>query len=268
MNNNLENTILGKIIQRKYQEIEARKQQVNLSEMEQLAKEATPIRPFATALQHKSPAIIAEVKKASPSKGVIRKDFNPEQIAREYQQAGAACLSVLTDVDFFQGNAENLRIAREVCELPALRKDFMVEPYQIIESRALHADCILLIVAALSDTQLDELAQVAFEYHMDVLVEVHDEQELERALKLPEQCLLGINNRNLKTFEVNLETTLRMKNMLGQRPVITESGITTTEHVQYMLDHGIDRFLVGEGFMKEAHAGEALNQLFGIPKNI
>lgn len=267
MHIDIQNTILGKIVTRKFEEISAKQKQLNLSDLEELAKQATPTRGFANALQHKSPAIIAEIKKASPSKGIIRENFNPTEIAKEYEQAGAACLSVLTDVDFFQGHHDNLRIAREACALPALRKDFMIDPYHIVESRALHADCILLIVACLSDAQLQELANVAFEYGMDVLVEVHSEQEMERALKLPQQCLLGVNNRNLKTFEVDLNTTIRLKDMAGsKRQIITESGISTTEQVKFMQDHGIDRFLVGEGFMKQPHAGQALNQLFGVPK--
>lgn len=262
------NTVLGKIVARKYEEIAAQQKQYSTADMHQLAQQATPVRGFAQALQHKSPAIIAEIKKASPSKGVIRADFRPAEIAEQYQAAGAACLSVLTDVDFFQGHRDNIRIAREACTLPALRKDFMVDPFHIIESRALHADCVLLIVACLSDIQLQELAATAFEYQMDVLVEVHNAQEMERALALPESCLLGINNRNLKTFEVDLNTTIQLKDMVKNRPIITESGIHTPEQVQFMRDHGIDRFLVGEGFMKQPHAGQALNQLFGIPINV
>ena len=265
----IKNTILGKIIDRKHEEVALKQKQFSLNDLEELAKVATPTRGFAHALSKKSPAIISEIKKASPSKGIIRENFQPNEIAKQYEDAGAACLSVLTDVDFFQGHADYLRIARESCTLPALRKDFMVNPYHIIESRALHADCILLIVACLSDAQLQEMASVAFEHNMDVLVEVHDEYEFERALKLPEQCLLGVNNRNLKTFEVDLNTTVRLQNLAGSsRPIITESGISTKEQVNFMLDHGIDRFLVGEGFMKQPHAGDALNQLFGIPKVI
>ncbi|TXJ10571.1 MAG: indole-3-glycerol phosphate synthase TrpC [Acinetobacter sp.] len=268
MHIDIQNTILGQIVERKFAEIAAKQKQYSFADLEQLAQHATPTRGFAQALQHKSPAIIAEIKKASPSKGIIRENFYPAEIAKEYEQAGAACLSVLTDVDFFQGQHDYLRIAREACALPALRKDFMVEPYHIVESRALHADCILLIVACLSDAQLQELASAAFEYGMDVLVEVHDEAELERAFQLPQQCLLGVNNRNLKTFDVDLNTTVRLKGIAGSRPIITESGISTPEHVQFMQEHGIDRFLVGEGFMKQPHAGQALNQLFAIPANI
>lgn len=262
----IKDTILGKIIDRKFAEIAQKQKQYSFSDLEQLAQAATASRGFALALQQKSPAIIAEIKKASPSKGIIRENFNPAQIAEQYQLAGAACLSVLTDVDFFQGHHHNIRLARDACNLPALRKDFMVDPYHIVESRALDADCILLIVACLSDAQLDELSQAAFSFGMDVLVEVHDEDEMQRALKLSEQCLLGINNRNLKSFEVDLNTTIRLQDMVGQqRQIITESGISTVEQVSFMREHGIDRFLVGEGFMKHPHAGHALNQLFGIP---
>lgn len=268
MNSDIQNTILGKIVARKFEEIAEKKKQYSFADLEELAQQATATRGFANVMNLKSPAIIAEVKKASPSKGVIRADFQPAQIAKEYEQAGAACLSVLTDVDFFQGHHDYLRIAREACALPALRKDFMVEPYHIVESRALHADCILLIVACLSDAQLNELSSLSFEQGMDVLVEVHDEAEMERALKLPEQCLLGVNNRNLKTFEVDLATTVRLKDMASGRAIITESGISTPEHVQYMRDHAVDRFLVGEGFMKQAHAGQALEELFGKPISV
>lgn len=269
MHIDIKNTMLGKIIDRKVEEVAEQQKRLSLQDLEDLAKQATATRGFANALRHKAPAIIAEIKKASPSKGVIRENFQPADIAKEYEAAGAACLSVLTDVDFFQGHADYLRIAREACQLPALRKDFMINPYHIIESRALHADCVLLIVACLSDAQLQEMASVAFEHHMDVLVEVHDEYELERALRLPEQCLLGVNNRNLKTFDVDLHNTVRLKNSVDRkRQIITESGISTTEQVRFMQDHGINQFLVGEGFMKQAHAGQALNQLFGHPHSV
>lgn len=258
----MKDTILGKIVERKYQEIAEQKKQYSLYDLEQLAKQASPVRPFAAALEQHSPAVIAEIKKASPSKGVIRADFDVARIAENYQRAGAACLSVLTDVDFFQGHHDNLAIARQACDLPALRKDFMVDSYHIVQSRALGADCILLIVACLSDAQLREFSQLAFAYDMSVLVEVHDENELERALQLSEQCLIGVNNRNLKTFEVDIHTTIRLQNMLGQRNVITESGIQTPDQVKFMLDHGIQRFLVGEGLMKQTDEYQAFKQLF------
>lgn len=264
----LANTILGRIIERKHAEVAELKRQYSLSDWEQWAAEQSSQRSFAQALTKRSPAIIAEIKKASPSKGVIRQDFDVAQIARDYQAAGAACLSVLTDVDFFQGHADNIAIAHQACDLPILRKDFMVEPYHIVQSRALLADCVLLIVAALSDSQLQEMASTAFDYGMDVLVEVHDESELERALRLPANCLIGVNNRNLKTFEVDIATSWRLQQFVPERTLITESGISTREQVEAMLDHGIDRFLVGEGFMKHPHPGKALNDLFGVPKQI
>ncbi|MDO4222734.1 MAG: indole-3-glycerol phosphate synthase TrpC, partial [Acinetobacter sp.] len=246
------NTILGKIVERKQQELSERLRQRSLADVEQLAKNATPVRGFAQALTQKRPAVIAEIKKASPSKGIIRANFNPAEIAQQYQRAGAACLSVLTDIDFFQGADENIAIARQHCDLPALRKDFLIDPYQVVEARALHADCILLIVACLSDTQLQEMSQTAFEQNLDVLVEVHDEAELERALQLSERCLLGVNNRNLKTFDVDLNTTLRLKKLLpASRMLITESGIATPADVKMMQEHDIHQFLVGESFMKQ-----------------
>lgn len=260
----ISNTILGKIVDRKAEELAERLKRHNLSDMEQLALAADPCRGFAQALQGKRPAVIAEVKKASPSKGIIRQNFDPAEIAAQYQRAGAACLSVLTDVDFFQGADENIAIARKHCDLPILRKDFLIDPYQVIEARALHADCILLIVAALSDQQLQEMSQTAFEQNLDVLVEVHDEAELERALQLSERCLLGVNNRNLKTFEVDLNTSLRLKKLLDpSRNLVTESGIATTADVRMMQDHGINTFLVGESFMKQPDPALAFAELFG-----
>ena len=263
------NTILGKIIDRKHQEFAARLKQHSLNDVEQLARAASPVRGFAQALQRKSPAVIAEIKKASPSKGIIRENFNPAEIAQQYEQAGAACLSVLTDVDFFQGADENVQIARSHCSLPALRKDFLINPYGVIEARALHADCILLIAASLSDMQLEEMSKTAFEYGLDVLVEVHDEHELERALKLSEQCLLGVNNRNLKTFEVDLTTSLRLKKLLNpSRLLVTESGIATAHDVAMMQAHDIHAFLVGESFMKQPRPDHAFTALFGQPQAI
>ena len=265
----IQNTILGKIVDRKHEELTARLKQRSLHDVEQWAKEATPVRGFANALKHKRPAVIAEIKKASPSKGVIRADFNPAEIAQQYEQAGAACLSVLTDVDFFQGADENIVIARNHCALPALRKDFLVDPYNVVEARALHADCILLIVACLSDQQLEEMSKTAFEYNLDVLVEVHDEDELERALKLSDRCILGVNNRNLKTFDVDLNTSLRLKRLLDpSRLLVTESGIATPADVAMMQEHDIHAFLVGESFMKQPRPDEAFKALFGVPQTI
>ena len=263
----IQNTILGKIVERKHEEFAVRLKQRNLHDVEAWAKQATPVRGFANALQHKRPAVIAEIKKASPSKGIIRADFNPAEIAQQYEQAGAACLSVLTDVDFFQGADENITLARNNCALPALRKDFLIDPYGVIEARALHADCILLIVACLSDQQLDEMSKTAFEHNLDVLVEVHDEAELERALKLSERCILGVNNRNLKTFEVDLNTSLRLKKLLpASRLLVTESGIATPDDVAMMQANDIHTFLVGESFMKQPRPDLAFGELFGRPE--
>ena len=263
------NTILGKIVDRKYEEFAARLKQRSLKDVEELAQAATPVRGFANALNAKRPGVIAEIKKASPSKGIIRENFNPAEIAQQYEQAGAACLSVLTDVDFFQGADENIAIARQHCTLPALRKDFLIDPYGVIEARALHADCVLLIVASLSDQQLEEMSKTAFEHNLDVLVEVHDEAELERALRLSERCLLGVNNRNLKTFEVDLNISLRLKKLLEpSRLLITESGIATPEDVRLMQENDIHAFLVGESFMKQSRPDQACTALFGQPQTV
>lgn len=265
----IQNTILGKIVDRKHEELAARLQQRSLQDIEALAQAASPVRGFARALNAKRPGVIAEIKKASPSKGVIRADFNPAEIAAQYEQAGAACLSVLTDVDFFQGHDDNIAIARNNCQLPALRKDFLVDPYNVIEARALHADCILLIVACLSDQQLEEMSKTAFEYNLDVLVEVHDEEELERALRLSEKCILGVNNRNLKTFYVDLNTSLRLKRLLDpSRLLVTESGIATPDDIAMMQEHDIHAFLVGESFMKQPRPDQAFTALFGHPATI
>lgn len=260
------NTILGKIVDRKQEEFAARLKQRSYKDLEELAQAATPVRGFAQSLQGKRPGVIAEIKKASPSKGVIRENFNPAEIAQQYEDAGAACLSVLTDADFFQGADENIQIARAHCALPALRKDFLIDPYGVIEARALHADCILLIAACLSDQQLEEMSKTAFEQQLDVLVEVHDEAELERALQLSERCLLGVNNRNLKTFAVDLNTSLRLKKLLDPaRLLITESGIAAPADVAMMQEHDIHAFLVGESFMKQPRPDHAFTELFGTP---
>jgi indole-3-glycerol phosphate synthase len=213
------------------------------------------------------PGVISEVKKASPSKGVIRADFDPAEIARSYEAAGAACLSVLTDVDFFQGADDYLQQARDACALPVLRKDFTVDAYQVVEARALGADCILLIVSALDDEQLLSLYREAMALGLDVLVEVHDGDELQRALRLPaidgRDALIGVTNRNLRTFEVSLDTTLALKDaMPAGRPLVTESGIATRDDVQRMRDADIDLFLVGESFMRDPDPGAALQRLF------
>ena len=258
--------ILTTILARKADEMAERSAGVSLADLRARVADAPPTRGFADALNamiaQGDPAVIAEVKKASPSKGVIRPDFRPADIAVSYEFGGAACLSVLTDVDFFQGADDYLRQARDACTLPVLRKDFTVDPYQVYEARALGADCILLIVAALDDGQLVDLSGLAMQLGMDVLVEVHDIDELERALQVPVP-LVGINNRNLRTFEVSLDTTLAMKDAVPKdRLLVTESGIVVPEDVATMRDAGVNAFLVGETFMRVEEPGEALRQLF------
>ena len=261
-------TILDKIVERKRQELVERRKKRSLNDLEQLAQIAAPVRGFAKSLSGRRPAVIAEIKKASPSKGIIRADFHPAQIAAQYEKAGAACLSVLTDVDFFQGNDLYIKEAQAVTKLPVLRKDFMIDPYQIVESRALGADCILLIAACLSDAQMHELHYVATKLKMDVLVEVHDRAELDRALELPTN-LIGVNNRNLKDFHVSLNTTLSLSKYIpSDRLLVTESGIHTPNDVALMQSQGIHTFLVGESMMREANPGEAFTALFGKPKAI
>jgi indole-3-glycerol phosphate synthase len=259
-------TILDTILRRKHEEVAARREHVSLFELKARAASAPPARGFADAIDAKIraglPAVIAEVKKASPSKGVIRADFDPAAIARSYEAGGAACLSVLTDVDFFQGSDDYLRQARAACALPVLRKDFVVDAYQLYEARALGADCVLLIAAALDDARLSEFAFVAAELGMDVLVEVHDLDELERALPVPAR-LLGINNRNLKTFEVSLQATLDLQPMVpADRVLVTESGILAPADVARMRGAGVHAFLVGEAFMRQPDPGAALRDLF------
>jgi indole-3-glycerol phosphate synthase len=258
--------ILKSILARKVEEIRDRASRQSLRELCARCADLAPTRAFADALHAKiaqgRPAVIAEVKKASPSKGVIRPDFRPDDIARSYERGGAACLSVLTDVDFFQGADQYLVEARSACALPVLRKDFTIDAYQVYEARVLGADCILLIVAALGDAALAELSGLALELGMDVLVEVHDIDELERALQVPVP-LVGINNRNLRTFEVSLETTLSMRDAVpGDRLLVTESGIVTPQDVALMRSHGVDAFLVGEAFMRAEDPGAELARLF------
>ena len=265
-------TILEKIIARKVAEVAERSARVGLDELQRRARAADAPRGFARALQEqaarKQPAVIAEVKKASPSKGVLRENFVPAELARSYEQGGATCLSVLTDVDFFQGSDEYLQQARAACGLPVIRKDFMVDPYQIIESRALGADCVLLIVAALDDARLVELAATAAVFGLDVLVEVHDEAELERALTLLDTPLIGINNRNLHTFEVSLDTTLDLLPLIPQgRLVITESGILHRTDVELLEISDVHAFLVGEVFMRADDPGLELQRLFFPERN-
>ena len=258
--------ILKKILARKAQEVAERKKKLSEADLKTRARESLPVRGFELAIQKTissgRPAVIAEIKKASPSKGVIRKDFHPAEIAKSFEQAGATCMSVLTDMEFFQGADDHLREARAACNLPVLRKDFMIDSYQIYESRVIGADCVLLVVAALTDNKLQELAALATELHMDVLVEVHDREELERGmmLRLP---LIGINNRNLHTFETDIHTTIGLlPDVFPDRTVITESGILTGDDVRLMRKHNVNCFLVGEAFMGAPDPGEKLKILF------
>ncbi|MNQ71092.1 MULTISPECIES: indole-3-glycerol phosphate synthase TrpC [unclassified Pseudomonas] len=267
-------TVLEKILARKVEEVAERSARVTLAEVEVLAKAADAPRGFAQALlaqaRLKQPAVIAEIKKASPSKGVIRENFVPAEIARSYEKGGATCLSVLTDIDYFQGADIYLQQARAACKLPVIRKDFMIDPYQIVEARALGADCVLLIVAALDDVKMAELASVAKGVGLDVLVEVHDGDELERALKVLDTPLVGVNNRNLHTFDVSLETTLDLLPRIPRdRLVITESGILNRADVELMEISEVYSFLVGEAFMRAENPGAELQRLFfperGVP---
>jgi len=258
--------ILNKILVRKAEEIAERSAQVSIRTLSQRIEGSDPARGFVATIQRKisqgKAAVIAEIKKASPSKGLLRADFHPAEIAASYERAGAACLSVLTDVDFFQGADAYLQQARVACGLPVLRKDFTIDPWQVYEARVLNADCILLIVAALDDTRLADLAGLAQHLGMDVLVEVHDARELERALTL-HVPLIGINNRNLRTFETRLETTLELLDRIpADCIVVTESGIHTPADVQRLRAGGVHAFLVGETFMKAPDPGAKLAELF------
>lgn len=258
--------ILNKIVEVKREEVAAARKKKSLEAMRADAESRVLTRGFETALRAKiaqgQAAVIAEVKKASPSKGVLRADFIPADIAQSYAEHGAACLSVLTDRQFFQGEPDYLKQARASCDLPVLRKDFMVDPYQIYESRAMGADCILLIAACLDDARMAELEAIARSLDMAVLVEVHDAAELERALKL-KTPLVGINNRNLRTFEVSLDTTLAMLAQVpADRLLVTESGILAKADVQKMRAAGVHAFLVGEAFMRAEDPGAALAALF------
>jgi indole-3-glycerol phosphate synthase len=259
--------ILQRIMAVKAEEVAAAQAQLPLAQVRTAARAAAPARDFAGAIRSRitagRSAVIAEVKKASPSKGVLREQFDPSAIAASYERHGAACLSVLTDRQFFQGKLDDLKAARGACSLPVLRKDFMMDPYQVYEARAAGADCILLIVAALTAEKLHELEAVAIELGLSVLVEVHDGEELETALQL-KSPLIGINNRNLRTFETTLDTTLGLLSRVpGDRLVITESGILKPEDVARMRAHQVHGYLVGEAFMRAPDPGVELERLFG-----
>lgn len=258
--------ILAEILEHKRAELEQRQAACSLAGMKSRAQDSAPTRGFSAALQQcitsGKPAVIAELKRASPSKGVLREDYAPQEIARSYQQGGAACLSVLTDQKYFQGCDEHLVLARAACQLPVLRKDFTIDPYQVYEARVLGADCLLLIVAALEDTLMQELSGLARELGLDVLVEVHDREQLERGLRL-RTPLIGINNRDLRTFETDLHTTLRLLvDVYPDRTVVAESGIHSPADVALLRRHGVNAFLVGEAFMAVPDPGKKLKSLF------
>jgi len=257
--------ILAEIVDRKRADVAKWQSQTPLSLLEQAARAASTPRGFAAALQQKQRdghfALIAEIKKASPSHGLIRAQFDPAGIARDYEAAGAACLSVLTDGPYFQGEIAHLEAARAACSLPVLRKDFMIDPWQIVEARAIGADCILLIMAALSDAQAAELEETAIAWGLDVLIEVHDAAELERALRL-KSPLIGVNNRNLKTLKTDLATTIELAAMLpAGRDLVSESGLQSHADLERMAQHGARRFLVGESLLRQADIGLATRYL-------
>ena len=260
------NDILQSILDRKHIEVRERSLVTPLQKLETIIEATAPPRGFFQAIQRRveagQAAVIAEVKKASPSKGVIREVYEPEAIAQSYERGGATGLSVLTDRDFFQGSERYLQMARSACSLPVLRKDFIVDAYQVYESRALGADCVLLIVAALSDRQLAEFCHIAMSLQMDVLVEVHDLDELERALQLPAQ-MIGVNNRNLRNFQVSLQTSLDLHAVIPpDRLTVAESGIESRADVAALRGAGIQACLIGEAFIRAADPGQALSELF------
>lgn len=273
-------SVLQRIVATKHEEVVAARAAVSLEALKaQVEADTQPRRGFANALRSADIGIIAEIKKASPSKGIINHNFEPALFAKQYEQAGASCLSVLTDRDYFQGDDSYLIQARESCSLPILRKDFMVDVYQIYQSYLMGADCILLIMACLDDTQVQELHALSIELGMDVLIEVHTKAELERALQLPRSAhnIYGINNRDLNTFDVDLQTTLELKNILIEALaadidsgmllpktsplIVTESGIHSSDDIRLMLNNDIQHFLIGEQFMKTDHPGQALQSL-------
>ena len=258
--------ILNKILATKAIEVTAAKAKLSIEQVQKLASEQSPARDFVGSIRNKiangEAAVIAEIKKASPSKGVIRADFKPAEIAKSYEAGGAACLSVLTDVEYFQGSAEYLKQARAACNLPVLRKDFMIDAYQVYEARAMGADCILLIAAAIDLPKMQELESVAHSLGMAVLVEVHNGEELELALQL-NTPLLGINNRNLRTFDVTLQTTLDLLPRIAKdKIIVTESGIFTSDDVALMRKNNVHTFLVGEAFMRKDDPGVELSKVF------
>jgi indole-3-glycerol phosphate synthase len=258
--------ILTRILARKTEELAERSARMPLAELSARVADLPETRGFAAAIEAKIdaglPAVIAEVKKASPSKGIIRPDFDPASIARSYELGGAACLSVLTDKDFFHGSEDFLQQARAACSLPVLRKDFVIDPYQVYEARVIGADCILLIVAALGDAALLELSLLAAELDLDVLCEVHDVEEMERALALPVP-LIGVNNRNLRTFETSIDTSIELQSMIEyDRILVSESGIHTHDDIERLQSAGINAFLVGEAFMRASDPGAELKRLF------
>ena len=258
--------ILKKILEYKIEYIDDKKREISLEELKHRSDDSPQRRGFTNSLiktiANGNPGVIAEIKKASPSKGIICDNFNPDTIAKSYEAAGACCLSVLTDIEFFKGSDEYLKQAHDICNLPILRKDFMIDPYQVYETKVIGADCILIIISALSDMQAQEMVGIANEIGLDILVEVHDREELERGMML-RTPLIGINNRNLHTFETNLDTTLNLlTDVFQDRTVITESGIHTNDHVKLMQKNNVNAFLVGEAFMKSKDPGEELKKMF------